>query len=619
MMLRDLLLPTFVIFPAVLRSTPTPHFEEITAECGLEDTSGGKISFGDYDGDGDPDLLVGASRLYRNDSTAEKILLVEVTSEVGITPGGDGAAWCDLDRDGKLDFVTNKGDVWLQRKKGGFELEERLAFAVPGGKASAIGLGDLDGDGWLDVISGGGEQKGKLLEQKLWRNESGKGWVEITGQSGFGASRYGRAVVWCDYDGDGDQDVYSGNYRLQPNELFRNEDGELARTDAGVTGKRDSRMFTHEVDGVQQAFGYQYGHTIAASWADFDGDGWFDLWSSNLTHKFVGEVSAEFAKKIGSKYDFRGYYCDDSNLFINQGPPDFGFRDERVERGIPLLPIGDRGTYRGDELWSNSACGDCDNDGWIDVWVNQVYGWLDYSSGRLFCNREGNFHEVHGSAGIDIWGGYGGAWADLDSDGRLDLVVSGTAEAKRGGGQLHVFANRSEEQDWIGFRLVEEECALVVGAIVIVEQESHVQIRQVETTMGSHTQENDSRLHFGLGDEELERAWVRWPDGLWQLLEVTTPGRYHEIARPTGRTPTPKRLVPSTATVGEEVLLSVKGGRGVSYHWDLSGSRGSEAITETATLRTTFESAGVRQVRVRVVGRKGLAREGIFTIEVKAD
>ena len=603
--------------PVAPADEPDPAFEEITADCGIGEAPGGKISFGDYDGDGDPDLLVAAARLYRNDSTSEQILLTEVTAEVGIKPGGDGAAWCDLNRDGRLDFVTNRGTVWLQQAKGGgFALEPALAFAVPGGKASAIGLGDLDGDGWLDVYTGGGEVKGESLKQSLWRNDRGQRFEEITDPELFGEARYGRAVVWCDYDGDGDADVYSGNYRLQPNALYTNEKGELQEVDAGVTGVKDPTMFTHEVDGVPQQYGYHYGHTIAASWADFDGDGWFDLWVSNLVHKYVGPVSEEFAKQIGSEFDFRGYYCDDSNLFINQGPPDFQFSDERVERGIPLMPIGDRLAYHGDELWSNSACGDCDNDGWIDVWVNQVYGWLQYSSGRLYCNREGNFHERHLEAGMKIWGGYGGAWADLDSDGRLDLVVSGTEVAKKGGLQLHVFANRCEEADWIGFRLIEEKNALPVGAVVTLEQESRVQVRQVETTMGSHTQANDSRIHFGLGNEWIERVWVRWPDGTLQLLEEPTPGSYYELEHPSGRAPSPKRLSPSAAVVGEEVELYITGGRGERYHWDLGGSRKPEAITDTAKLRHTFETAGTHSVRVRVINRKGVGGEGAFTVEV---
>jgi len=603
-----------------LQGEPSPAFAEVTASCGVGDSPGGKLAFGDYDGDGDPDLLVAGARLWRNDAAAGEIRLTEVTAEASLKPGGDGAAWCDLDRDGDLDIVTNAGTVWLQGERGRFALEPALAFTVPGGHAAAIGLGDLEGDGWLDVMVGGGEQDGRSQPQSLWRNDRGKRFVDVTDDELFHEPRYGRAVVWCDYDGDGDSDVYSGNYRLQPNALYRNDDGTLVEVDAGVTGVLDPTMFTHEVDGRPQQFGFHYGHTIAASWADLDGDGWFDLWASNLVHKYVGEVSDEFAKLIGSKVDFRGYYCDDSNLFINQGPPSFHFEDERVARGIPTLPIGGHGVYRGDELWSNSACGDCDNDGWIDVWTNQVYGHLDYSMGHLYCNRAGEFTELHSKAGIAMWGGYGGAWADLDSDGRLDLAVSGRPEAGEGGLKLHVFANRcGEENDWIGFRLVDGETARPVGAVVTLETESHVQVRQVETTMGSHTQANDSRVHFGLGDEWIERVWVRWPDGTLQLLEEPAPGTYHVVEKASGRAPQLKRMTPGEAHVGEEVGLSLSGGRGERYFWDLGGSRRAEAITEEGKLRWSFEEEGPQQVRVKVVNRKGVGTESVFTIEVAGE
>lgn len=605
---------------APLQGSPESWFEEITAEAGLSEAPAGRPSFGDYDGDGDPDLLIGGTHLYRNDTDAGAIRFVDVTVECGLGPGGGGgASWLDFDRDGRLDFATNNGRIWLQEEPGKFtDRGNQLGLEIPAGKATAIGFGDLDGDGWLDLFTGGAEnwEEGQYYPQTIWRNDAGKRLVNCSEQLGIGAQEYGRAVIWCDYDWDGDTDLYLGHYRLKANRLYRNDAGTLTDLSEATetTGVYDQDMYTIPTTG--ERCGYHYGHTIAASWADLNNDGWFDLWVSNLVHKAVGEVSEEFAKVLGMNYDYRGFICDDSNLFLNPGARGGEWTSAREELGIPIVPIEEYGKWRGDELWSNAACADFNNDGWIDVFVNQVYVNQANSFAYLFRNSPSGFSERHSEAGVQLWGGYGSAWADLDSDGRLDLLVEGATEVK-GAIKLHLFQNRmTEVGSWIGFRLVADRNQSCGAKLLLHLDDGGVLVRQTETSMGSHTQQNEGRLHFGLGDAQVDRAFLYWPDGAVQILEGPEPDRYHTIERGKGPVPRVQSLSPLAAKAGEPTTFVFKGGRGREYLWDFTGDRAPETTTQEQSATWTFANAGTYTLRMLVIGKRGFGAEGSWTIEV---
>ncbi|HEB51781.1 MAG TPA: hypothetical protein ENI87_00860 [bacterium] len=228
---------------------------------------------------------------------------------------------------------------------------------------------------------------------------------------------------------------------------------------------------------------------------------------------------------------------------------------------------------------------------------------MSYSYGLLFLNEEGRFREVHRKAGIEIWGGYGSAFADIDSDGRLDVVVCGATEAK-GPPIISFFRNQTEGGEWVGFDLLEAKGVQTVGTKVLLLQERGVQLRQVATTMGSHGQQNDSRIHFGLGEMgAIVDVLVYWPGGRIQSLGTPAPGKYHTVRRKASRKQ--KKLHPKgpeRVAVGESALFTVTPpGRGWKYYWDLGGSRLPEYTTDVPELRHVFEHAGQRVVTVLAV------------------
>jgi hypothetical protein len=233
------------------------RFTDVTAAAGLTDRA---WSFGvaaaDYDGDGYTDLFVtqwGRNTLYRNrgDGTFED---ATERARVGDRRWGTSAAFADYDGDGWVDlYVANYVD---------FELG-----AVPGRGASPTCR-------WraLDVYCG---PRGlRAADDILYRNNGDGTFSDASARSGVALREplYGLGVSWADYDNDGDLDLYVANDST-PNLLFRNNgDGTFAEvaTPLGCA---------YSGDGREQA-------GMGVDWGDYDGDGWLDLFVSNFSHDY---------------------------------------------------------------------------------------------------------------------------------------------------------------------------------------------------------------------------------------------------------------------------------------------------------------------------------------------
>lgn len=434
-------------------------FDEVTEKVGLGGVSGSRLAWGDYDNDGDDDLLIGGTRLFRNDGGS----FTETTQESGLNGEGcHGGIWGDWDGDGWLDLFLFSSSSDSARGERLYRNLGNGTFQEVGGEVgvlpdpftteAAIWV-DLNRDGQLDLYiasyekpAGTASELGRgYPDRVLVQNEQGhfRDWGAQLGLVPPSGKNYcGRSPVACDFDQDGDQDLYLGNYRLQRNFFWVNESGHFSERGAWYEVEGD------EVEGW-------YGHTIGCEWGDFDGDGDFDLIVCNLAHpRYI-------------------WFSNRTMLYLNEGP-DRPMRDVRREWKI-----------RYDECHSEPVWGDFDNDGDLDLFITCVY---PSRRSYLYRNDGESFTDITYLAGARYFNGWGCATADFDNDGRLDLGICSD-------GKFILLRNTTREP---GNWLKVDGRSLQIGDIVQVEGDGRLWIRQVEGGKGAGSQ-NSLTLHFGFG------------------------------------------------------------------------------------------------------------------------
>lgn len=422
----------------------------------------------DLDADGVPDLVVAAEAIAYG--------LGDGTFEVtrGCGPGGAPLV-ADFDDDGDLDVLRVRDTPVLCRNDGDrlfvpVELEAGPHEGVHSGGAQIAYAGaaaDLDGDGRLDAyLTSYEDQPGGAFvhfEDLVWAGVE-DGPLVLAGP--VPQARAGRGVAIADYDGDGDPDIYTSNYRLQPNFLWDN-DGSGVLADVAM-----------DIDAIGS-----WGHTISSGLGDLDGDLDLDILVGNFSH-------------IGN-------------------PRPMMLRNE-LERTGAFEVVEERGIVW-QESFASFALGDADNDGDLDLFITTVY---EGDEGRLYVNDgEGQFSDATESFGLGGQRmGYGLAWGDLDGDGWLDLVLGGQQDD-------HVFLNDGTGAGWLELDLRGGAGVnfFAVGARVIVTAGERSFVREVHAGgTGGDRGASDLTLHFGLGDHEGEVSIeVRWPWAETCLYEAT--------------------------------------------------------------------------------------------------
>ncbi|MBX3462871.1 MAG: CRTAC1 family protein [Planctomycetes bacterium] len=466
-----------------------------------------------------------------------------VAPELGVDTFGNagGAVVDDFDGDGRLDILVSdwapRGRLRLFRSTGrGFEdVSQAAGLAGLHGGLNLV-QADYDGDGHLDFLVLRGAW---LFEQgrhpnSLVRNRGDGTFVDVTFAAGLGAVHWPtQTAAFADYDLDGDLDLYVGNEstdRLRcPSQLFRNN-GDGTFTDvaaaAGVTNDRFAK---------------------AVAWGDVDGDGWPDLYVSNLDgdnrlYRNRGDgtfVDVAAARGVtGPPASFPAWFWDFDNdgaldLFVANYDTGIGHIAAHV-LGLPV-PYGHPRLYRGDgrggftevaqamgldypSMPMGSNFGDLDGDGFLDVYLGTGDPHLQSLMPNLvYHNQRGRgFRDVTLASGMGhLQKGHGTAIADLDGDGDLDVfaVIGGAYR----GDAFHdvLFENPGFGNRWLTVRLRggrKNRDGIGARLHLVVHEDGAP--RSIHRQVGSGGSFGGSPLRqtIGLGRaDRIERLEITWP------------------------------------------------------------------------------------------------------------
>jgi len=493
---------------------------------------GASVSVTDFDGDGNPDLYFTNSRfgepnaLYHNrgDGTFEEV--------------GASAGLADVNRPG--DGVS-MGAVW----------------------------GDFDNDGREDVLVY------RYGYPALFRNIDGHSFHEVTQPSGLHRWINSNGAIWIDYDRDGLLDLYITAY-FRDFDLWHLETTKIMHNSFEYATNGGKNLLFHNLGGgkfedVTDKMGAGSTRwTLAAASADFNGDGWPDIYLANdygpeelylnnhgrgfvlTTAGLESESKSGMSATLGDAFNRgqldafvtniseRGYLFQNNNLRLNEMSRTGKFRN--VAEGA----IADAGWAWGAQF------GDLNNDGANELFVangfisadrNKSYWYAmskiagangrffedaatwpafgnaslsGYEPSRVYINRgvAGWIDVAKNVGATDLYDGRAVALADLSNRGAVDVIVANQNQPAVLYRDYPDSANH-----WIAFKLIGTRSnRSAIGAEVLLESGDLKQRRVVDGGSGFASQ-NDRRLHFGLGQREwVDRVTIQWPSGIRQVL-----------------------------------------------------------------------------------------------------
>lgn len=506
-----------------------------------------------------------------------------------------GAAVFDCDGDGFLDVATVNGSSVDNFKKGGdlfitlyrqvdgsnsktprFENITEPANLTRKGWGMAVTAVDLDGDGTLDLFATG------FGGNAVYRGKGNCRYADVTERTGLRGTGFQTGAAWADYDRDGDLDVFVPGYvSLDLNNLPVFGSSQTCSYKGirvqcgprGLPGERDY-FYRNNGDGTFEEIAEKIGvagkskyYGLGVVFADFDNDGWLDLYVANdaspnyLYRNDKNGTFSDVSFESGASYSGTGVeqgsmgvaigdYDSDGNLdifvtnFENEHNTLYrnlankGFLDLSAQTGVgqPSRPfVG----------WGTSFV-DFDNDGWLDLLVanGHVYPQMEYAkSDSLTGFRQpfllhrnlgnGKFEEISKASGLrdlSLFSSRGAAFGDLNNDGLIDVVVTNL------GDKPIVLMNSTENQNKkITFKLVQTpKNRDAIGSRVTLRTNKRSMIQEVQAG-GSYLSQNDFRLHFGLGmGETVNSAEVRWADGQVEQIDSVRPNLIITVAQGRG-------------------------------------------------------------------------------------
>jgi hypothetical protein len=522
----------------------------------------------------------------------ERIRFADVTTEAGIRfthfkgnqgisinleEFGPGVCVADFDGDGWQDiYFVNGRDRYgrgitvrnaLYRNNGDGTFTDVTEKAGVPGTGYGLGCvwGDYDNDGWPDLFV---TQYGRNV---LYHNNGDGTFTDVTEKAGVGGMEFGTwfhsGATFFDYDRDGKLDLYVGGYvALNPEgRRYCDLGGVQSSCPPSAYAGSKALLFHNNGDGtftnVSKSAGIYGldGKNLSVQAADYDNDGWPDLFVANdglaaylyhnggngkfqetgisagMAYTTAGNTMAAMCISLGD-YDNDGLldlYISDfqkssDHLWHNAGG---GFMDEVSKEAGIVGPTRNVLSFGGGFI-------DFDNDGWLDLFIanGHVYPEIEQISpetrykqkNTLFRNEGGKkFIVVSEEAGIDglsARAGRGVAFVDLDNDGFMDVVV-----ANNGDPPTILHNSGANGNHFVNFRLQGTKSNRdALGARIRVKAGGMWQMREISAG-GSYLSHSDLRANFGLAKNTVaELVEIVWPSGAKQTFRNVAVDAFYE-------------------------------------------------------------------------------------------
>jgi len=511
-------------------------------------TSGGAAAaVGDYDGDGFDDIFVTDSDTGRRNHLLHNngnFTFTDVAEQAGVAGGNDplsivsDAIFFDYDNDGRQDLLVARfGTPILYHNEGNGKFRDVTAtsgFNKFGNTIAVIAF-DYDNDGLLDVMFGNYFKPVNLLDLRtpyvlpndldnavngggvtLWRNLGNGRFVDVTEKAGFGKhTGWTLDIGHADLNNDGFQDVYLACDYGTDRIFFNNGDGTFR-------------------DATEKSIGFDTRKGMNVDIADYDNDGWLDIYVTNITDEYMKECNmlwhnnhdgtfTDVSKETNTCATLWGWAAKFGD-FDNDGWPDLfvvnGLRSGSKENYIPVLL----------NMITKPGIDFTDIRSWPNI-GNMT--WSGYQKKKMFRNLAGGeFAEISAAAGVDNdLDGRGIAVADFDNDGRLDLFQTNADQRSllyrgvtQGGG------------NWVQFQLTGTKSNRdAIGARIRIRTGGLTQIREIDGGNG-YAGQSMKRAHFGIGKATaVEDVEIRWPSGRVEKIGSVAANRLHRIVEGQGR------------------------------------------------------------------------------------
>jgi len=480
-----------LLFSQILQPVFAQPFEKLSYRAGLQYAlRGNGVAAADYNNDGHIDLyFVTVNPTTSSHAGSENMLLmnfdgkgtfINAARHAGVVGVGNtatepqnklienhGASWGDFDNDGDVDlYLTNKGVDELYENLGDGTFKDITQAAgldrLIRDSSSAVWV-DIDNDGDLDLYVSTYQKHGlpASCDNVMYRNNGDGTFADITTETGLGESGHTYTTMVLDANSDNWPDLYCVN-DFGPNTFYLNK------------GDGTYREATSEY-GLEND-----GHGMGVTVGDYDNDGLFDIYLTNIADDLEGEYSPLFRHSASGR-----------------------FQDVTAQTGTGI---------------TNWAWGceffDYDLDGDLDLYVvNGIFG-NDFHNYFFKNNGNGTFQDFSEECGADSKDEARGlSVADFNNDGKLDMVVANLQAS------ADMYLNSTENGNYLKINLIGTQSNRDArGAIVRIKANNKNYHRTNDGV--EFFGQSKVPIHFGLADAEtVQRLSVEWPSGIHEEFE----------------------------------------------------------------------------------------------------